>query len=83
MQKMTEDQFQDWKASSEFFFDYLAERHERLTEIIGDFGKQLGEATPDQVPAIHKAATMLCAQSETLGQIRGLEAADIFGGDDE
>lgn len=83
MQKMTSSQFQDWKDNSEFFFSHLVSKAEEFSDRMEGVGVRLADCNPDDIPKIHKLATLIGAQHQLLDQIINLEHEDIFGGDDE
>lgn len=83
MQKMSEDQFQDWKDNSEFFFNHLQEKLDEVPGRMADIGYQLGNGNPEETPAIHKLATVIGSKADLLESIINIEHSDIFGGDDD
>lgn len=82
-QKMSKDQFQDWKDSAEWFFHYLAEKAKDCDEEIKKTGLLLAEVDPVELPALHKTATILGAKLVTIQEVLELDEVDIFGEDED
>lgn len=86
MQKMNADQFRDWKDNSEFFFNHLKELVGNEPERMAEIGRQLADGATEDIPKLHKYATILGAKATILQEIIDIEHHDIFkeqGGEDE
>jgi DNA-binding ferritin-like protein len=80
---MTESQFNDWKESSDFFFNRLRTSFDEYGERMQGIGVQLADCDPADIPKIHKLATVIGAQAEMLNNTIHIDYDDIFGGDDD
>lgn len=83
MQTMSEDQFQDWKTNSDFFFNHIKDEIDRLEDQFKGAGQQLGLTTTDKLEDLRLAAIRLEGHRFVLQGVIDIEHADIFGGEDD